>query len=325
MDAAARSRRPFDPPSRAALTVTALQTLSDDLATVVARVSPSLVSIHARRRIPASGLLWRPDVVVTNHHVIQREEGITISLSDGATLGATLAGRDPTTDVAVLRLERPVDLPVIAPAEDARVGQLVLALGMPGPSVTAALGVISAAGGEWRTWNGGRIDRFLRLDIAVYDGFSGGALATAAGEVIGMNSSGLSRAAAMTIPMTTVARVADQLLRTGRVRRGYIGLGLQPVRLPSALEARLDPRRDVGLIIVSVDEGGPAAAAGVQLGDVVVAFDRQPVTDPGDMLAQLAGDRVGSTASLQLARAGELREIAITIGDRPADGGRRHG
>jgi S1-C subfamily serine protease len=303
--------------------MTVLESLSDDLANVVDKVASSLVAIHARRRIPASGLLWQSDVVLTNHHVIQREEGITVTLSDGSTVGATLAGRDPTTDVAVLRLERPVTLPPVVPADDARVGQLVLALGMPGTAVTAALGVISAAGGEWRTWSGGRIDRFLRLDVAVYDGFSGGALVNTRGEVIGMNSSGLSRAAAMTIPFRTVTRVAEQLLKSGRVKRGFIGLGLQPVQLPSAVSSQLDPVRDIGLMVVSVDEGGPAGTAGIQLGDIIVAFDGHAVTDPGDMLSQLGGERVGARVPVGLVRAGQVTELPLTIGERPRQGGRK--
>lgn len=297
--------------------MTALQNLSDDLAAVVATVGPSLVAIHARRRIPASGLLWRPDIVVTNHHVIQREDGITVTLSDGASVGATLVGRDPTTDIAVLRLERPVTQAVIRAAPDARVGQIVLALGMPGTAVTAALGVISAAGGEWRTWAGGRIDQYLRLDVAVYDGFSGGALANASGEVIGMNSSGLSRASAMTIPLSTVVRVAEQLLKTGRVSRGYIGVGLQAVRLPTAVAAQLSPAQEVGLMVVSLDEGAPASAAGVQLGDVIIAFDGRPVTDPGEMLGMLTGERVGTTAGVTLVRAGQVTSTTLAIGERP--------
>ena len=194
---------------------------------------------------------------------------------------------------------------------------------MPGPTVTAALGVVSAAGGEWRTWSGGRIDRYLRLDVAVYDGFSGGALASAAGDVLGMNSSGLSRAAAMTIPISTVARVAEQLLKSGHVQRGYIGLGLQPVRLPSGIAAQLTPAQDVGLMVVSVEDAAPAATGGVQLGDVIVAFDGGPVTDPSEMLAQLSGDRVGTTAVLRVVRAGQLTEVRITIGERPRSKHRR--
>jgi len=228
-----------------------------------------------------------------------------------------LGARDPTTATAFIRLEGPATQPVIRPATGARVGQIVLALGMPGPAVTAALGVISAAGGEWRTWAGGRIDQYLRLDVAVYDGFSGGALANAAGEVIGMNSSGLSRASAMTIPLATVVRVAEQLLKTGRVARGYIGVGLQAVRLPTGIAAQLSPTQDVGLMVVSLDEGAPAAAAGIQLGDTIVSFDGRAVTDPGEMLGLLTGERVGTTAAVTLVRAGQVHTTTLTIGERP--------
>lgn len=296
--------------------MTALQHLSDDLAAVVATAGPSVVAIHARRRIPASGLLWRPDVVVTNHHVLQREQGITVTLADGTSVGATLAGRDPTTDVAVLRLATPAGSPVLVPAPDARTGQLVLALGRPGREVTAALGVLSATGGEWRTWSGGRIDRYLRPDVAVYDGFSGGPLVDVQGRTIGMNSSALARSAAVTIPIATVARVAEQLLASGHVRRGYVGVGLQPVRLTSAIAAQLGRAQPVGLMVVSVDEGAPAAAAGMQLGDVVVAFDGTAVADPSEMLAQLGGERVGTAVPVTIVRAGTVTTLSLTIGER---------
>jgi S1-C subfamily serine protease len=302
--------------------MTVLQNLSDDLASAVTSVSPSLVAIHARRRIPSSGILWRPDVVVTNHHTLQREEGITVTLHDGSRVSATLAGRDPTTDVAVLRLERAGGEPAQATQADPTVGQLVLALGRPGPEVTAALGIVSAVGGEWRTWSGGRIDRYLRLDVAIYDGFSGGALADASGNVLGMNSSGLSRASALTIPFSTVARVAEQLLATGRVKRGYVGLGLQPVRLPASTVQKHELQQDVGLIVVSLEDHAPASSAGVQLGDVVVAFDGRPAADPADLLAQLGGDRIGTTATLRIVRAGDIIDVPLVIGERTAKRGR---
>jgi S1-C subfamily serine protease len=302
--------------------MTVLQNLSDDLASAVTRVSPSLVAIHARRRIPSSGILWRPDVVVTNHHTVQREEGITVSLHDGSRVNASLAGRDPTTDVAVLRLERAGGEPAPAASADPAVGQLVLALGRPGPDVTAALGIVSAVGGEWRTWSGGRIDRYLRLDVAIYDGFSGGALADAGGNVLGMNSSGLSRASALTIPLTTVARVAEQLLATGRVKRGYVGLGLQPVRLPASTVQKHALQQDVGLIVVSLEDHAPASNAGVQLGDVVVAFDGRPAADPADLLAHLGGDRIGTTATLRVVRAGDIVDIPLVIGERASKRGK---
>lgn len=303
--------------------MTALQSLSDDLAAAVDRASAALVSVHARRRIPASGILWKPDVVITNHHVIQREEGIKVTLADGTTVGATLAGRDPATDIAALRLERPAPTSAALGHGPLKVGQLVLALGRPGPAVTAALGVVSSAGGEWRTWSGGRIDQFVSLDVSIYDGFSGGALVNSAGEIVGMNSSGLSRGAAMTIPFPTIIRVAEQLLTSGHMRRGYVGVGLQSVRLPSAIASQLTPARDVGLMVVSVDDGGPAALAGLHIGDVIVAFDGHPASEPSEMLAQLTGDRIGQIAAVRVLRAGAFADLLLTVGERPARAGRR--
>ncbi len=298
-----------------------LQTLSDDLAAAVAAASPSLVAIHARRRIPSSGVIWSPGVVVTAHHTIQRDEGITVRLADGTSVGATLAGRDPTTDLAVLRLHSEVGHP-IARATDgaARVGQLILALGMPGPAVTAALGVVSSAGGEWRTWHGGRIDQHIRLDIAIYDGFSGGPAIDASGRMLGLNSSGLARASAMAIPLSTIERVAQQLLASGHVRRGYVGLGVQPVRLPAGVVAAHSLPREAGLMVISIEEGGPAHAAGVALGDVILSCEGTPVADPAELLAALTGDRVGTPVALRLLRGGVPRDVAVTVGERPRRG-----
>jgi S1-C subfamily serine protease len=300
-----------------------LQSLSDDLAAAVTSASRSVVAIHARRRIPSSGVLWRPGVVVTAHHTVQREDGIQVTLPDGSRAAATLAGRDPTTDLAVLRVDAGGAPPVErAEAATLRVGELVLALGRPGPAVTASLGMISSVGGEWRTWHGGRIDRFIRLDLAIYDGFSGGPLVDASGRVVGVNSSGLARASAMTIPGSTVDRVADQLLATGHVRRGYIGLGLQPVRLPASVVKNHALPHDVGLLVVSLEEEAPAHQAGVSIGDVVIAFGGSPVSDPAELLSLLSGDRVGTTSTLRVLRGGVPLDLTLTVGERSAGGGR---
>ena len=299
---------------------TVLESLSNDLSAAVRAASASMVAIHARRRIPSSGIIWRPGIVVTTHHTIQREDNITVTLADGTTVGATLAGRDPTTDLAVLRLNSEVGVPIARAPLGAQVGQLVLALGMPGPSVTAALGVVSATGGEWRTWHGGRIDQFIRLDVAIYDGFSGGATVDAGGRLLGINSSGLARASAMTIPLATVERVAEQLLASGRVRRGYIGLGVQPVRLPAGVVTQHALSQQVGLMVVSIEEGAPAHAAGVSLGDVVVTCEGTPLADPSELLASLTGERIGTPLALRVLRAGALVEVAVTVGERPRRG-----
>jgi S1-C subfamily serine protease len=299
-----------------------LQALSDDLAGAVERAGLSVVAIHARRRIPASGILWRPGVVAAAHHTIHREDGITVTLPDGSTVGATLAGRDPSTDLAVLRLdaERGTSA-TLAEGFEPRVGQLVLALGRPGESVTAALGILSAVGGEWRTWHGGRIDRALHLDLSIYDGFSGGPLVDPAGRVIGLNTSGLARGMPMSIPTSTVARVVEQLLSQGRVRRGYIGIGVQPVRIPGSLATELGVDRPVGLMVVSADEGGPAATAGVLLGDIVVSFDGTGVADPRELLSLLTEERVGKGITLRLVRAGKAKDVRVTVAERSSRGG----
>ena len=295
-----------------------LESLSNDLAGAVDRAGQSVVAIHARRRIPASGVHWRPGIIVGAHHTIQRDEEITVSLADGSTVAATLAGRDPTTDLAVLKVDE-AKTAVAMPAHDAaiRVGALVLAIGRPGTAITASLGVISAVGGEWRTWHGGTIDRFVRLDLSIYDGFSGGPLVDAGGRVLGINTSGLSRGAALTVPVATVDRVVDQLVERGRVARGYLGLGLQAVRLPAALVERHALPNDIGLMVVSAEPGGPGDSAGVIIGDVIIAVDTTPVGDPAQLLAFLSGDRIGKPIALRLIRAGEPHEVTLTVGERP--------
>ncbi len=303
-----------------------LESLSNDLAGAVERAGQSVVAIHARRRIPASGIHWRPGIIVAAHHTLQREDDITISLADGSTVAATLAGRDPTTDLAVLKVDE-AKVPVAALADESgvRVGALVLALGRPGNAVTASLGVISTVGGEWRTWHGGTIDRFVRLDISIYDGFSGGPLIDASGRVLGLNTSGLSRGAALAIPVTTVNRVVDQLVKSGRVARGYLGLGMQAVRLPAALVERLSLPNDVGLMIVSAEPGGPGDSAGILIGDVLIAVGDRPVADPAEVLGLLGGDQIGKTLTTRIIRAGEPTSVAITIGERPQARGPRRG
>ena len=297
-----------------------LESLSNDLAGAVERAGQSVVAIHARRRIPASGIHWRPGIIVAAHHTVQRDDDITVSLADGTTVAATLAGRDPTTDLAVLKVNE-AKVPVASFADDGgvRVGALVLALGRPGSAVTASLGVISTVGGEWRTWHGGTIDRFVRLDISIYDGFSGGPLIDASGRVLGVNTSGLSRGAALAIPAATVNRVVDQLLKSGRVARGYLGLGMQSVRLPAALVERLSLPNDVGLMVVSAEPGGPADRAGVMIGDVLIAVAGKPVSDPNEVLSLLGGDQIGKTLATRIIRAGESKTIDITIGERPLE------
>ena len=303
--------------------VTMLQTLSDNLASAAEGVGRRVVAIKARRRIPSSGILWRDGVVVTAQHTIQREDDIVITLADGTTSAGELLGRDPGTDIAALRVAKTSAGPLeVAPLEALRVGSLVLALGRPGRELTAALGLVSAVGEAWRTWHGGRIDRLIRLDVGIYDGFSGGPLIDAEGRVLGVNTSTLLRGAPTAVPSATVDRVLTQLLEHGHVPTGYLGVALQSVPLPEQLARSLEPSRRAGLMVVSVDPDGPAGRGGVLLGDVITAIDDEAVSEPADMLVQLDATRVGKTARLGLVRAGQLASVSVTVGQRPG-GSRR--
>lgn len=309
-----------------------LRALSDDLTTAVERASRSIVAIHARPRIPASGIYWSDSVIVAASHTVRRDQDIPITLPDGSRAQANLVGRDGGTDVAVLRLsETPAAAAIAAAArapDDAlRVGALVLALGRPGSEgVTASLGVVSAVGERWRTWSGGEIDRFVRLDLSVYDGFSGGPLVDPDGSVLGMNCSALARGAPLTIPNATLDRVINALLTRGHVARAYLGVAMQPVRLTRSVAERLQladtPR---GVLVVMVESDSPADKAGLLVGDVILSAGGASVADPQDLAELLGAERVGGTLELSVVRGAERRSVSVTVGERPTGDARRRG
>jgi S1-C subfamily serine protease len=295
--------------------------LSREFATVVERAGRFVVAVHARPRMPSSGVHWRQGVIVTAEHTVKRDEEITIGLPDGRTMPAVLAGRDPSTDLAVLTLQG-AELPTVevGDADSFKVGHLVLAVARPGErGLSASWGIISALGGPWRTWHGGQIDQFIRLDLTLYPGFSGGALLGAQGGVVGINTAG-PRGMVLTIPALTVNRVIGHLLARGHIVRGYLGVGMQPVRLPEPLKQDLNLPGSSGLIIVTVEPGSPADQAGILMGDVLVALDHVPVGDSADVQALLGPERVGQTISATIVRAGQLAEWPITVGERPRQG-----
>jgi S1-C subfamily serine protease len=303
--------------------VSALLTLSNDLAEAVARAGQNVVAVHGRPRMPSSGVHWRQGVVVTAEHTLKRDEDLSVGLPDGRTVPAVLAGRDPSTDLAVLKLQGE-EFPTaeISDAGALRVGHMVLAVARPGErshGLSASWGVVSALGGPWRTWHGGQVDRFIRLDLTLYPGFSGGPLVDAHGRVVGINTSG-PRSMVLAIPRLTVERVLDQLLEKGRIVRGYLGLGMQPVRLPELLKRNLNLSRTGGVIIVAVEPDSPAERAGVLIGDILIALEGVAVSDTADVQALLGPERVGATVGASIIRAGLLREQAITVGERPRQG-----
>lgn len=293
--------------------------LSNNLADAVARAGASTVAVHARQRQSASGVLWRPGVIVATDHTIERDDDITVTLPDGTGAPATLAGRDPSTDIAILKVER-ANLPVAAVGDAAvlKVGHMALAVGRFGEGgLGTSLGVVSALGGSWNTWRGGQVDQFIRADVTLYPGFSGGPLVNAAGEIVGINTSGLSRNMGLTIPAATVNRVVDHLLSTGHIARGYLGVGLQPVRLPDTLKQAVGVSSDTGVIVISIEGGGPAEKAGLFIGDILITLDGTPATDTDAVQALLGPERIGTPLAAKIARGGAPVDVTITVGARP--------
>ena len=293
-----------------------LSELSEGLAETVAAAGKSVVRVEGRGRLSASGFAWEGEgVIVTAHHVLERDDEIRVGLADGQSVQATLVGRDPSTDLAVLRAETAaLSPPGWAEPDGVRVGNIALALGRPGRTVQATLGIVSALGDGWRTRAGGHIDRYLQTDVVMYPGFSGGPLVDVSGRVIGLNSSALLRGVTVSVPLPTIRRVVETLLAHGRVRRGYLGVGAQVVRLPDAVDQGLD--QETGLLLVSVEPDSPAQLGGLMLGDTVVSLNGGPVRHLDDLLALLSGESVGTSAKVRLVRGGQLQELSVTIGER---------
>lgn len=292
--------------------------LSDDLAAIVKNLGPGLVRVEARKRFPATGVVWSADgLIVTAHHVVTKQEGIRVGLSDGRTVEATLVGRDPTTDLALLRiLETELEPPTWGAADgaDLSVGQLVVALGRPGQSVQAVLGMISALGDSWRTPAGGRIDRYMHIDIVMYPGFSGGPSVNAAGQVVGLNTSALLRNMNLAIPASTVSQVVAMLRDHGRPRRGFLGVSTQPVRLPEDVMDELG--QETGLLLTAVESGSPASQGRLVLGDTIVTIDGTRMRQHDDLLALMTPDQIGKSVTVRLLRGGQIQELQVVIGER---------
>jgi S1-C subfamily serine protease len=284
-----------------------LAALSNEIAAAVKQAEGHVVAVHARPRFSSSGVWWKPGVVVTAEHTVRREEEITVTLPDGNTVPATLAGADPGTDIAVLRVEAgPPSLRHIAAPDP---GTFALAIGRSEDSgVNASLGIISARSGEWRTWRGGQLDHYIRLDLNVFPTSDGGAVVNTAGELIGIATTALSRIAGLAIPAVTIDRVAEQILTRGHVSRGYLGVGLQPVELPD---------HHKGLIVLSLEPAGPASKAGVLIGDIFVALADRAVEETEGLQTALETHAPGSAVEVAVLRGGDSRKITITVGERP--------
>jgi S1-C subfamily serine protease len=282
----------------------------DRIAALVDGAAPSIVAVHAGRRWPISGIHWRPGIIVTAEEALEGDDDLALRLPDGRRVAATLAGRDPSTDVAVLRFQ-PDGLRVAETGDAAKLrpGHLALAVGRHEGGVFASHGIVSLAGSAWQSRRGGTIDQLLRLDLRLGPAAQGGALVDVAGKVLGMAVLG-PRRRALAIPASTIDRAVDQLLLRGRVSRGYLGAGLQPVRLGGDDSAR-------GVLVVSIDPAGPAAAAGLLVGDVITQWNGAAVSRVRAIMRLLGTDSAGTKAELGLLRAGNPASLSVTLGERP--------
>lgn len=295
---------------------TDFKVVSMGMADVVADAANYVVRVSARRRYPASGIVWSADgLIVTANHVVRHEDEIIVGLPGGDEVKATLVGRDPSTDLALLRVESAELQPASWMDEsDLRVGALVLAVGRPGANVEASLGVLSAVGGAWRTGGGGKVSHFIKPDLIMYPGFSGGALVSGDGGVVGLVSSALLRDSGVALPAPTVKPVVETLLAHGHMGRGYLGVGVQAVRLPAAVAEELG--QQAGLLITSVENDSPAEAGDLLVGDILVSFDGEPVRQPDDLSALLMGGRAGQTVNSRIVRGGALQDRSLAVGQR---------
>jgi S1-C subfamily serine protease len=297
---------------------TVLSSFSNELTSLVQRISPSVVAVHARRHFPSSGVHWAPDLVVTADHTIAREEDIRVTLADGKIATASLVGRDPGADVAALKVPGLGPAPATNTQDKPVLGEFALVVGRsPDSGANASLGIIGAASGPWRTWRGGRLEQYIRLDAMLYPNSSGGAVVNSRGSILGIATSALSRVAGLAIPSSDVARVTKELTEKGYVPQGYLGIGVYPVAIPESFTSKLALKNSAGILILNVEKGGPADAAGVLLGDLLVALNTTPIEKIEDLQTFCSSGVIGKPVNARFIRAGALIEKNIFVGERP--------
>jgi S1-C subfamily serine protease len=293
-------------------------TLSNAFAAATEKTARHTVAVHAEARGSSSGVIWRPGVIVAAEHTLSRDEEIQVTLPDGRVVAATLAGRDPSTDLALLKCpEASAGISALGDTGTLKAGNLALVVGrtrVSGP--VAALGFLSLVAGERRMWGGTKLTPYVRLDVALQPTAIGGAVVDAHENVVGIATPRFARFGVIAIPTATVSSVADALLEKGYISRGYLGVGLQPVRLPEQIRQKLTRAEKAAAIVLEVQPDGPAHKAGVLIGDILVTLAGKPITRLEDVQEHLYGETIGKSVEAKFVRGGELRETNIVIGER---------
>lgn len=301
---------------------TELIDLSNALARETDRAAIAIVAVHTEARGSSSGVVWRGGVIVTAEHALRRDEEIHVTLPDGRAVPASVAGRDPTTDLAVLKCaDATTAVKDFADTAAVKPGSLALVVGRTRASgPVAALGVVSLVTSERRSWFGAALSPYIRLDVGLQPTAVGGAVIDAGGRVIGIASPRFARFGAIAVPAATVNRVVDALLRTGHIPHGYLGVGLHPVRVPEALRQSLRREEKTAAIVVEVEPDSPAHKAGIIIGDLLLSFGAHPIARVEDVHAQLGADAIGKSVPVKFARGGAAQEANVVIGERPRGG-----
>jgi S1-C subfamily serine protease len=300
--------------------MSALLALSNSLADIVATAGGAVVAVNTGQRVSPSGIHWQKGIIITSDESLQSHDHLQIMGANGQVMPAKLLGRDPTTDIAAFTITDAESLPIATIVKDPgelKVGHLVLGLARSTEGdLRSAMGIVSILNGQWQSMSGGTIDRFIRPDLTLYRGFAGGALIDASGQVVGMNTTG-RRGSALTIPAETIDRVLKQLLATGRIARGYLGVGMQSVPLSPQVTTALNLTANTGIILIKVESQSPAERGGLLLGDILVTWEGSSIADPNDVRAFLnRGDRIGQPVKIGVIRGGVLIEVSIELGTR---------
>jgi S1-C subfamily serine protease len=296
--------------------------LSNTLAQVTIRAAAGIVAVHTEARGSSSGVVWRPGVIVTSEHALRRDEEIQVTLPNGSVAPATLAGRDPSTDVAVLKCaEADMSVPEFGDVTALKPGSLTLVVGrtrVSGP--VAAFGIVSLVTSERRTWTGASLTPYIRLDIGLQPTAVGGAVIDAYGNIVGIATPRFGRFGSIVVPAPAINKITDTLLKEGRIPHGYLGVGLQPLRLPNALRETLQRTEKTAVIVLEVLPDSPADKAGLVVGDILVSFGGHPVTRPEDVHSLLAEGAIGKSLELKLVRGGSVQQTSIVVSERQHGG-----
>jgi len=277
----------------------------------------STVMVDARHRFPASGIAFAKDLILTADHVIERDEDIKVTLADGTVMAARLVGRDPGTDLAVLKLDRPEAAPAQVSETPARVGQFVLAVGRPSTSgIQSSFGTINSIGGPVRTGRGSMLEGYIKTDVVSYPGFSGGPLVNGDGTIFGINTSGFGNNGAITIPADIALKIAETLAKHGKIKRGFLGIRSQIVELTADAKSALKREQSTGLLLVGLEPNSPAGKGGLLVGDILVGVAGESAADQDDLFVRLSGDVVGKSVAIDILRGGKLESINVLIGER---------